>query len=179
MGKLRIGRLYIKPLYLALLIVGLLLVVGGAIALINSPAVWYEYVYGFKETDLEGVYGIGFSSRLAKGEVISGKLVVESGEAVLLITAKKESEERVVDSGRIQAGNSFSFSIKSDYTYTVYRGSFSFSGDTNAKLYCNLAHYISGEKSLYGKMSLSEAWKAHVEGIQTVQTVIFKPAKLK
>ncbi len=148
MGKLRIGRLYIKPLYVVLLTLGLLLIVGGMIALLNHPAVWYDYGYSFEETDLKGLGHIDFNTVLAKGEVVRGKLVVESGTVILLIKADNELQKsrRVVDSGKIQAGRSFSFSVMSDWTRTWYDASFSFSGDANARFYCNLAPTISGTR---------------------------------
>ncbi|MBI2329531.1 MAG: hypothetical protein HYU85_07880 [Chloroflexi bacterium] len=182
MEKLKIGHLHIKPLYFALLTVGLLFIIGGTIALLNNPASWYEYGYSFEETDLKGLGHIDFSTVLAKGEAVRGKLVVESGMVVLVITAKNELQKsrRVVDSGEIQAGRSFSFSVMSDWTYTSYDASFSLTGDANARFYSNLAPIISGTRweTESGKLiTRPYPFNPFREGREI--KVIFRPSKLR
>ncbi len=149
MGKIRIGGFYIKPLYLGLLIVGLLLVGYGVLLLINSPQFWYDYVYNFRATDLKevsnakGASNLEFDLSLAKGQDISGKLVVTMSPAIMFIEV---NEQRVVDSGIIEPGNSYSFSLKSNRTYTQYHGSIFFTSDANAEFFCNRDPEISGLK---------------------------------
>ena len=186
MRKLRIGRLYIKPLYIILLAMSLLLVSGGMIGLRN-PAVWYEYGYTFKNTDIQGLKHIDFSTVLAKGDIVRGKLVVESGMGVLVITDK--NERRVVDSGEIQAGKTFSFSVMSDWTYTSYDASFFFTGDTNARFYCNLGPIISGSRLEETGEIIDPTDPIEVLGLKIVGLlerpemreiiVIFQPTKLR
>jgi len=149
-GKVRVGHRYVKPLFIALLTIVVLIVVGAVIILINSPRVWYDYVYNFNVSE-QGIDSAGFSVSLAKGEDIRGKLVVESGTAVLLIDEGSHKPlTRVVDSGKIVAGKSFHFSIKSDMTYTDYHASFDFSESPNAtaKFYCSSNPEISKSVSL-------------------------------
>lgn len=156
MKRLTIGRLSIKPLYGGLLLVGLLVVIGiVAIVFVNVDK--YEYVYHFNEVNLERVTGIEFGLRgQAKGEVFKGRLVVESGSAILLIKAQTiddfdfswEKSTRLVDSGRIEAGKSFRFSLTSQWTSTAYQGEFSFGGDNvSARFYCNLDPCIHGDQA--------------------------------
>lgn len=82
---------------------------------------------------------------LAKGEVLKGKLVVEYGEIILLVTAysydnppyTNQSVQRVVDSGIVKAGGSYLFSVRAETTYTRYQFQFR---DGIGKFYSNLSN---------------------------------------
>lgn len=173
MGKDRVGRRHVKPLLIALLIVVVLIVVGAVIILINSPRVWYDYVYNFNVSE-QGVNSVGFKVSLAKGEDMRGKLVVESGTAVLLVNERSNGKlTRVVDSGKIGEGGSFHFSIKSEMTYTEYDASFDFSESPNAiaKFYCSSNPEIS--------QSNFNLWNYSKINPNPQEKVIIPPVKLK
>jgi len=57
------------------LIVGLLMIVGGTIFIINRPSTWYSYSYYFPNSDIQGIKDIKNTQVFAKGQVYKGKIV--------------------------------------------------------------------------------------------------------
>jgi len=107
-----------RPWHAILLAVGILLLVsGGTLLLVDKYT--YQHQYTITEWDFRGYPSTKvYEFQLAKGEVLKGSLVVESGTVVFVIGDK---DNIVRDAGRVKAGESYTFSIKARRTFTTYK----------------------------------------------------------
>jgi len=99
-----------RPWHAILLAVGILLLVSGGTLLLVD-----KYTYQYKRTITESQVR---DFQLAKGEVLKGRLEVESGTVVFVVL--DEDKRLVKDAGRVEAGESYTFSVKARKSYTTY-----------------------------------------------------------